>query len=189
MSNSNSIDLTLEVILQRLALITGGATDAAIVQHLGLSKSAINNWRSRGTVPYKTLMLHLVEAGYSLDWFFAPNRTLKVPTAALTPAAQALLAEQTTDYTVAAKEGVNHPAQEALAQSEKEPLQQDSAELMLAAIQYIQAALFRHGVQASRYELRLLLSVYKRLVAHEELCALTIEDMVATMAGASERKA
>lgn len=186
MSNSNSIDLTLEVILQRLAMITGGATDAEIVQHLGLSKSAINNWRSRGTVPYKTLMLHLVAAGYSLDWFFAPHRPLKVPAAALTPEAQELLAEQATSYEVADQKNGQPVASR---QSKRELEQEDSAELLLTAMQHIQAVLSRYGVQANRYELRLLLRVYERLEVNENLRTLTIEDMVATMASASERKA
>ncbi|WP_194757300.1 helix-turn-helix domain-containing protein [Aliidiomarina indica] len=74
-------------------MLSGKTQDADLVRWLGVSKSSLNNWKSRGTIPFKTLVPVLIEKGVSLDWFFAPDQALRRP-----DIDQQALAEQITRY-------------------------------------------------------------------------------------------
>lgn len=79
MANIKKFSLTLDEVLERASQLSGKSQDADLVRWLGVSKSSLNNWKSRGTIPFKTLVPVLLEKGVSLDWFFAPEQALRRP--------------------------------------------------------------------------------------------------------------
>ncbi|RUO31406.1 helix-turn-helix domain-containing protein [Aliidiomarina sanyensis] len=80
MANSKKFSLTLADVLQRAAQASGKSQDADLGRWLGVSKSSMNNWKVRGTIPYKSVVPALVEHRVSLDWFFAPDVAFRRPT-------------------------------------------------------------------------------------------------------------
>ncbi|RUO38747.1 hypothetical protein CWE13_03680 [Aliidiomarina shirensis] len=159
MSKSKDIGLTIEQVLEYAGVASGLKRDAEIASWLGLGKSALNNWRTRGTVPYKTLIPILLEKEISLDWFFAPGRSLKVPQALLQHHLRKELGEAAAAY-----HGDN--------------LQLNK---VLEALQYIQAIFARHDLQTSEDNMQLFLSVYESLSAEPELRSVTLERMAETL--------
>ncbi|TRW49388.1 bacteriophage CI repressor [Aliidiomarina halalkaliphila] len=93
MANIKKFSLTLDEVLRRASELSGKSQDADLVRWLGVSKSSLNNWKSRGTIPFKTLVPVLINKGVSLDWFFAPDQALRRP-----DISEGALAEQMTRY-------------------------------------------------------------------------------------------
>lgn len=159
MSKSKDIGLTIEQVLESAAVASGLKRDAEIANWLGLGKSALNNWRTRGTVPYKTLLPILLEKEISLDWFFAPGKCLKAPEALLQHHVRKELAEGSAAY-----------------KSENLPLTR-----VLETLQYLQAIFSRHGLHATEENMQLFLSVYESLSSEPELRSVTLERMAETL--------
>lgn len=89
---NKELEIDLDMVVRRLEVIVGSDKQVDIVRWLGVNLSSMNNWKRRGTVPYKAIVEALLAKGISLDSFFAPNNTLKTP--------EALLLHETLDYGV-----------------------------------------------------------------------------------------
>ncbi|RUO21177.1 hypothetical protein CWE08_06205 [Aliidiomarina iranensis] len=164
MSKSKDIGLTIEQVLQYARVASGLTRDVDVANWLGLGKSALNNWRTRGTIPYKTLIPILLEKGISLDWFFASGKHLRVPETLLTHHLGKDLEERSIAY-------------------KGEPIQLSK---VAETLQYIQAIFARHGVEANEANMQLFLTVYESLSIEPELRAVTLERMAATLEAHSE---
>lgn len=60
--------MELELILERLRLVTGQNSDRAMCLHLGLSESISGNWKRRATIPYEACFLAEQKTGYLTKW-------------------------------------------------------------------------------------------------------------------------
>ncbi|WP_165924682.1 helix-turn-helix domain-containing protein [Lysobacter sp. N42] len=82
--------MDLDTVMRRLEIIVGSDKQVDIVRWLGVNLSSINNWKRRGTVPYKAIVEALLARNISLDSFFAPSNSLHAP--------EALLLHETLSY-------------------------------------------------------------------------------------------
>lgn len=58
-------------VLARFAHILGVASYQEMADRLGVSKSAVANWHSRGSIPYDDCVREALARGISLDWLLA----------------------------------------------------------------------------------------------------------------------
>ncbi|WP_173919216.1 hypothetical protein [Pseudidiomarina piscicola] len=70
----------MDECIARLRLYFGDLPLAKMMRKLGIPNSTYANWRKRGTVTSDQLVVGLINAGISLDWFFSPNKQLNYPT-------------------------------------------------------------------------------------------------------------
>jgi hypothetical protein len=60
--------MELDLILERLRIVTGQKTDSGMVVELGLSKNIAGNWKDRGTIPYQACFIAADKFGYHAEW-------------------------------------------------------------------------------------------------------------------------
>lgn len=76
---SNVEMLNMDEVIARLKLYFGDESIASLMRRIGIPKSTYGNWRKRQTITYDHLVQGLLQAGISLDWFFAPRQQLNYP--------------------------------------------------------------------------------------------------------------
>lgn len=76
---SNVEMLNMDEVIARLKLYFGNESTASLMRRLGIPKSTYGNWKKRRTISYDYLVQGLLQAGVSLDWFFAPRQQLNYP--------------------------------------------------------------------------------------------------------------
>lgn len=72
--------LSMDECVARLRLYYGDLPLAKIMRKIGIPNSTYANWVKRGTVTSDQLVVGLINAGISLDWFFSPDKQLNYPT-------------------------------------------------------------------------------------------------------------
>ncbi|MCP5230683.1 MAG: helix-turn-helix domain-containing protein [Zoogloeaceae bacterium] len=55
-------------VVDRLALVYGADSDADLARHVGTTRSTVNSWRTRDSVPFAICVQTAEERGVSLDW-------------------------------------------------------------------------------------------------------------------------
>ena len=76
-AQANSI--SLDHFLQMGRQASGLSDELDVLKWYGLTRSAINNCRQRGHVPYSTLIPALLDKHMSIDWMLKPEGGLRVP--------------------------------------------------------------------------------------------------------------
>lgn len=169
-ANSISLDYFLEIGRQA----SGLNDELEILKWYGLNRSAINNCRQRGHVPFSTLIPALLGKQMSIDWMLQPEGGLQVP-----------------DYVVAqsvvAESGRYNSGTDT--QSECSQVRQTSTNEFGAATSYFYALLTRHQAKASAENLQLLWSVYRVFPNASELRTQVLEALAATLAGQDQARA
>lgn len=66
--NNHHSDPSVQVILERLAEVTGCKNDSALARKLNASRQSLSKWRSRGSVPYQLLTDFAATNDISLDY-------------------------------------------------------------------------------------------------------------------------
>lgn len=60
--------MELDLILERLRLVTGQKSDRAMCLQLGLSQGMAGNWKDRGTIPYQACFIAAEKSDYHAEW-------------------------------------------------------------------------------------------------------------------------
>lgn len=60
--------MELEMILERLRIVTGQKSDRAMCIHIGLKESISGAWKRRNTIPYEACFIAAEKTGYNAEW-------------------------------------------------------------------------------------------------------------------------
>jgi len=65
----------VDSILARMREATGSKNDAQLASYLGVTRSVVSAWKTRGTIPYASCGQIHEQEGVSMDWLLTGKRT------------------------------------------------------------------------------------------------------------------
>ncbi|MCL4410300.1 MAG: hypothetical protein M1356_08315 [Gammaproteobacteria bacterium] len=183
-AQANSI--SLDHFLQMGRQASGLSDELDVLKWYGLTRSAINNCRQRGHVPYSTLIPALLDKHMSIDWMLKPEGGLRVPEYVVS---ENLVAASATNERGTYASGANARGKAKPSEQTQQGDSVQSSGEFGKAVAYFYALLTRHHAQTSAENLELLWAAYRAFPQASELRTQVLESLAATLAGQERTRA
>jgi len=159
----HAVVVTFDDFVEKGRQASGLEDTTEILKWFGLSRSAMNNCRQRGHVPFSTLIPALLRQNLSLDWFFRPQGGLGMPI----------------------YKGSERATVDALQFAETARYGSDDAtiskESVAKVVSYFHALLTRHQAKVSEENIDLMWAVYQSFPVASELRTQVMEALAASL--------
>lgn len=183
-AQANSI--SLDYFLQMGRQASGLSDELDVLKWYGLNRSAINNCRQRGHVPYSTLIPALLDKHMSIDWILMPEGGLRVPEYVVS---EHLGAASATNESGTYESGANARGNAKSSEHGQSGNPQQPRGEFGTAVAYFYALLTRHQAHTSPENLELLWAAYRAFPQASELRTQVLESLAATLADQERTRA